>query len=123
MSEENILLELEQCGVGLSAVLERFMGNKAIYMKMLLLVKKDTSFAGLKEALLEKDYKKAFEQGHTLKGVAGNLGFDKVLENLTPMVELLRDADSAPFHAEEIEGYMEKLMADYEKIEKILEKL
>ncbi len=123
MSGENILLELEQCGVNLSEVLKRFMGNKAIYMKMLLLVKKDTSFAGLKEALLEKNYEKAFEQAHTLKGVAGNLGFDNVLENLTPMVELLRDVDNVPSHIEKIESYMEKLRMDYEKIEKILEAL
>lgn len=121
--EEQILSELEACGVNLSGVLQRFMGNKAIYMRMLPLVKKDTSFIGLKEALSEKDYKKAFEQAHTLKGVAGNLGFDNVLTNLVPMVELLRDTDNASSRAAEIEAYMEKVVVDYEKIEKILESL
>ncbi len=119
--EEKILSELEACGVNLSGVLQRFMGNKAIYMKMLPLVMKDTSFAGLKEALSEKDYKRAFEQAHTLKGVAGNLGFDNVLESLEPMVELLRNTETAANHAEEIEDYMKKVVVAYEKVIAILE--
>ncbi len=121
--EEKILSELEACGVNLSGVLQRFMGNKGIYMKMLPLVKKDTSFAGLKEALLKEDYKKAFEQAHTLKGVAGNLGFDNVLESLVPVVEILRQTDSAASHVDEIEKYMENVAVEYDKILKILENL
>ena len=121
--EEQILSELEACGVNLSGVLQRFMGNKAIYMKMLPLVIKDTSFAGLKEALLEKDYKKAFAQAHTLKGVAGNLGFDNVLESLVPMVEILRQTDTADSHLAEIDSYMEKVNVEYGKVLKILESL
>lgn len=121
--EEKILSELEACGVNLSGVLQRFMGNKAIYMKMLPLVLKDTSYTGLKEALLEKDYGKAFAQAHTLKGVAGNLGFDNVLESLKPMVELLRQTDTAASHVGEIEAYMEKVVVEYEKVLKILESL
>ena len=109
--------------MNLSGVLQRFMGNKAIYMKMLPLVIKDTSFAGLKEALLEKDYKKAFAQAHTLKGVAGNLGFDNVLESLVPMVEILRQTDTADSHETEIDSYMEKVTVEYGKVLKILEGL
>ena len=121
--EEQILSELEACGVNLSGVLQRFMGNKAIYIKMLPLVLKDTSFIGLKEALLEKDYKKAFGQAHTLKGVAGNLGFDNVLESLVPMVEILRQTDTADSHLAEIDSYMEKVTVEYGKVLKILESL
>ena len=121
--EEKILSELEACGVNLSGVLQRFMGNKAIYMKMLPLVIKDTSFAGLKEALLEKDYGKAFAQAHTLKGVAGNLGFDNVLENLVPLVEILRQTDTAASHVDEIEDYIEKVAVEYAKVLKILESM
>ena len=123
MLEEQILSELEACGVNLSGVLQRFMGNKAIYIKMLPLVLKDTSFIGLKEALLEKDYKKAFGQAHTLKGVAGNLGFDNVLESLVPMVEILRQTDTADSHLAEIDSYMEKVTVEYGKVLKILESL
>lgn len=121
--EEQILSELEACGVNLSGVLQRFMGNKAIYMKMLPLVIKDTSFLGLKEAILEKDYKKAFGQAHTLKGVAGNLGFDNVLEGLVPLVEILRQTDTAASHTAEIDTYMEKVTVEYGNVLKILEGL
>ena len=118
--EEQILAELEACGVNLSGVLQRFMGNKSIYMKMLPLVIKDTSFAALKEALLENNYEKAFAQAHTLKGVAGNLGFDNVLESLVPLVEILRQTDTVSSHIEEIEGCMAKVAVEYDKILKIL---
>ena len=77
----------------------------------------------LQNALLAKDYESAFAQAHTLKGVAGNLGFDNVLESLAPMVELLRDSENASKHVEEIERYMEQVTVSYEKILKILEML
>ena len=84
---------------------------------------KKYNLKGLKEALLEKDYGKAFAQAHTLKGVAGNLGFDNVLENLVPLVEILRQTDTAALHVDEIEDYIEKIAVEYTKILKILESM
>ena len=50
----------------------------------------DKSFGNLEKALNEKDYKQAFEEAHTLKGVSANLSLTPLCEAICKVVEDLR---------------------------------
>lgn len=70
-------------------VLGRLM-NDAMIRKFVIKFKNDTSFSLLKEAVLSGDIEVAFNSAHTLKGVAANMGFKKLLLATTDLVEQLR---------------------------------
>lgn len=53
----------------------------------------DTSFADLQKALEEGETKEAFRFAHTLKGVAQNMGFDRLFKVAFDITEALRADD------------------------------
>jgi HPt (histidine-containing phosphotransfer) domain-containing protein len=58
--------------------------------KYLGLFLQDPSFNDLEKAFEEEDIEKAFRSAHTLKGVAANLGFQKLYEASSALTEDLR---------------------------------
>ena len=66
---------------GSSALVERFAG----------MFVQDKSFDELEKALAAHDAKAAFRAVHTLKGVAQNLGFDRLYAASVPLTEALRE--------------------------------
>ena len=57
----------------------------------------DPSFAALEIAASAGDRKAAFSAAHTLKGVCANLGFGKLYQSASRLMELLRpEADALP---------------------------
>ena len=58
--------------------------------KYLGLFLQDPSFNELEKAFEEEDIEKAFRAAHTLKGVAANLGFQKLYEASSALTEDLR---------------------------------
>jgi len=95
-------------GESLDAVLERLrMGSRVT--KYLGLFLNDPSFNELKTAFAGNDAKTAFRAAHTLKGVAANLGLNKLSASSSELTEDLRpEAFTANSQA-----LLEKVEADY----------
>lgn len=56
--------------------------NEKLVEKFLFKFEEDPSFENLKKALEEEDLEAAFRAAHTLKGVAQNMGFDNLAEQV-----------------------------------------
>ena len=77
--------QLQSAGVDVTGALNRFMNNAGLYERFLKKFPADTSYQNLLNAV------EAFRAAHTLKGVAGNLGFDNLLTYVVPLVEVFRE--------------------------------
>jgi len=84
------LIALETWGVNMTEVMERFLDDKGLYVDCLNTFVQDTGFDNLTKSLQEKNYEQAFNDVHTLKGVAGNLGLNPLFKSLSTMTEALR---------------------------------
>ncbi|MEF9839737.1 MAG: Hpt domain-containing protein [Lachnospiraceae bacterium] len=85
-----MLKKLEEYGVNINEIMERFIDDVDLYKTCFVSFINDESFANLGKALEEKDYEKAFEFAHTLKGITGNMGFTPLYKILCHMVDALR---------------------------------
>ncbi|GFI32192.1 MAG: Hpt domain-containing protein [Lachnospiraceae bacterium] len=81
---------LAAAGVNMEEALNRLMNNEMLLKRLLLKFKDDKNLAGLEQAVAEKSYEDAFHCAHTLKGVAGNLGMEKIMNADVVVVEKLR---------------------------------
>ena len=93
--DEQRRAQLIAAGVDVEEVLLRFMGNESLMMKFLLRFPEDPSFPQLKEAMEQGDTARAFTAAHTLKGVAGNLSMNALYQQVSALVEDLRNEDLA----------------------------
>ena len=82
--------ELEELGVELDEVMERFIGDEDLYFECMEQFVQDPAFGKLGESLGIRDYEEAFSQAHSLKGVSGNLGLTKMYQAVCEIVEPLR---------------------------------
>lgn len=71
---------LKQAGMNTDTAIERFMGNEALYAKMLKKFLDDKTFESLVAAVAEGSGTPALEASHTLKGLCGNLSIDCLYE-------------------------------------------
>lgn len=83
--------QLQSAGVDVTGALNRFMNNAGLYERFLKKFPADTSYQNLLNAVDAGDFEEAFRAAHTLKGVAGNLGFDNLLTYVVPLVEVFRE--------------------------------
>ncbi len=81
---------MEELGMDYEGVLKRFGGSSALAERLLRKFPGDPTFSRLKEAVERKDAAGMLAQAHTLKGVAGNLGFNGLYEVCRDMVVCLR---------------------------------
>lgn len=72
------------------AVMLRFMNNEKLWEKFAVKFLEDQTFQGLQGAMESREKTRAFEEAHTLKGVAGNLGFQQLFGACSEIVEALR---------------------------------
>ena len=84
---------LQSAGIEVDSALERFMGNEMIYRKFAWRFLDDPSCGALKAAFEAGDAQAAFEAAHTLKGVCGNLSFNRLYQIAGRLVEPLRQGD------------------------------
>lgn len=68
----------------------------------------DASFETLNAKIAEGDYEEAFRASHTIKGVASNLGFSRLLDSSHKLTEELRGGN-APTDMNDLE----RVRADY----------
>ena len=101
------------------ATMSRFMGNEAMYLRLLDMLFEDKSLQQLGEALEAQDLKRAFEAAHTLKGVAGNMGLKPLYEAVCIIVEPLR----AGQQREDYPVLYKAIQAEFQRVEGLREQL
>lgn len=113
----DILVELEKLGVNTQDALERFSGNRPLYIKML--GKFPASINGLEvmSSIEENDIEAAITRAHTIKGVTGNLSITPLYEAYTQIVNKLRAGN--PQKAKE---YLEDILPVQKEILDCIEK-
>ena len=117
MTEES-KKQLKEFGVDVEGSLERMLGNEALFERVLKKFISDDSYPLLVETLAAGDYETAFRHAHTLKGVAGNLGINALMEADIVVVEKLRVGN-----LEGIEEDMKKVTELYEEVCTVLKNL
>lgn len=64
--------------------------SEALIKKFVLKYPGDPSFSQLKDALAAQDWELAFRASHTLKGVAQNLGMDRLYKTAATLCDAVR---------------------------------
>lgn len=80
----------ETIGSDYQTVLDRFCGHDEMLARFVADFLKDVTYLKLNGAVQELDYQKIESQAHALKGVAGNLGFERLHEACGDLVSSVR---------------------------------
>ena len=81
---------LKRFGANTDEGLARCMNKEDFYLKMVNMALADQRFTDLEPVLGQKDYDKAFEICHAIKGTTGNVSLDPLYNAICEMTELLR---------------------------------
>lgn len=76
--------------VNVGEALARVRDNKNLYRKMLDMFLESGDFASLEESLLQKNYGKAADIAHAIKGMTGNLSLTRLYQVSSRLTEELR---------------------------------
>ena len=115
----DILLQLSDIGkIDINLTLDRFLGNEGLYGKFLLKFLDDQSFENIKKSVEAGNFSELTMYVHTMKGVAGNLGLQHLLDILSPMMNSLRNGKT-----DNIEEYLDNLSVQYDAICSVIQKL
>lgn len=109
----------ESYGADYEATMERFMGNKKMYLKFLTMFFQDPSLALLAEALRADNLTGAFHAAHTLKGVAGNMGLAPFYDAVCAIVEPLRKGEPGV----DYEELLQVILSEYQRVKKLRDDL
>lgn len=113
--DEKFRQQLEENGADVEATLKRFMGNDAIYLKFLGKFPGDPNYANLGANMEAGNYEEAYKCVHALKGVVGNLGLTPIFENVSVLVEELRNKANADVDAALANEEWQKVKTVYEQ--------
>jgi len=101
-------------GINTQMALSRFAGDEALYEMCFHMLLEDPSFAALGTHITEKNYEEAFNAGHTLKGVTGNLELNALYAVISTIVESLRNKQY-----ENLDTQYTAIMAEYEALKNL----
>lgn len=109
--------ELKSLGVNVEEALDRFMGNGALYEKMLGKLTAAVRDVQVLPCFEAGDNEAALENAHALKGVTGNLSVTPLYKGYTDIVDELRagNPDKARKILDDILPVQEKIIACIEK--------
>ena len=82
---------LREYGANVDEGISRCLDDEEFYIELVKSVIPDKRFDELKAAIAEKNYDKAFEVAHALKGMYGNISITPIYEPVCEITELLRD--------------------------------
>lgn len=100
-------------GLNFDAVKERMLSEERVERFAFRFID-NTDFAELESSISKKDWNRAFEAAHTIKGVALNLGFDRLSELDSELTEILRPRTVSDIDA--LSKKYDEVRAEYEKI-------
>ena len=108
--------------INIKEALGRVRDNKKLFRRMLGLFMESGEFATLEDSLMQKDYAKAGDAAHAIKGITGNLALTELFKISTKMMEELRqgiasDETQAAFRAAygQTRLYVEEVMRELEE--------
>ena len=93
---------LREYGANVDEGISRCLDDEAFYIELVKSVIPDDRIDELEKYIAAKDFDKAFEVAHALKGMYGNISIMPVYEPICEITELLRDrkdVDYSPFIA------------------------
>ncbi len=111
---------LEEGGINVKEAMQRFMNNEQLWIKFLKKFKADSSYEKLVKSIEEKEWNKAFEAAHTLKGITGNLALSKLHDLVSRQTDYLRGEDN---DFEAAVGMMPEITEVYENVLKLIEEV
>ena len=106
---------LRSYGANVDEGLGRCMGMESLYLRLVNMVPSEGNFAKLEEGLASRDWDKAFEAAHALKGVLGNLSLTPLYDPAVKLTELLR-----PKQACDYKPFYEELLKQKARFEEVL---
>lgn len=80
----------EHIGQDYGVVLNRMMGKESFTAMLLGTFLKDKTMEALEAAVKNGNAQEVFEQAHTFKGLAANLGLKPLYDETAPLVEIAR---------------------------------
>lgn len=98
-------------GSDYETVLARFCNEKSLLSRFVLSFPNDPTYQSLTDAMMAHDNAGIEMQAHTLKGVAGNLGFNKLQDACTDVVSCIRKSN-----LDDLSDNYENLKQEYELI-------
>lgn len=113
---EDVMNKLKNIGVDIDATMELLGGNTALYERLLTkFINQNPNYQGIIDSFANNNLEDAISYSHTLKSVAGNLGFTKMCKLSTDILTRLRAGETTGF-----EDDLAALTEDYEKIKEVL---
>lgn len=85
--------KLQDAGVDINGGVRRFAGKYELYEQFLFRFPSDPTFSALVQSMNQKDWAQALSAAHTLKGVAGNLGMNRLFHACDETVKHFRADD------------------------------
>lgn len=113
--EETMLMKLKTSGVDVDGAMERFMQKEDLYIRFLKKFNEDKNFGGLRDCIEIRKFNEAFQYGHTLKGVTGNLGLTPLYEKVAKLVDTLRNSEEKEYSDADI-SQINHMFQEIEKI-------
>lgn len=83
----------KELDINYNEVIARFGGAETIYRRFLKKFLNDNTYCELEEAWQKSDYEEIEKKAHTLKGVAGNLGLEKLFSLSNSLVQKIRNKE------------------------------
>ena len=109
--------ELTDAGVDVAGIVEKLGMDDDMLLYFMKKFLNDTNYQQLLDAMREQDMEAALTFAHTLKGMTGNLGMNRLFQCLEKMVAIFRGQQT---------GNLEELMAtvtvEYERICAVIKK-
>ncbi len=112
-----LIEELTEAGVDMDDALKRFMGNSALFERLIKKLPENVKKYDVAESFEKKDYENALSGAHSLKGTMGNLSVKTLFDGYTKIVNFLRANQN-----EEAEEVFKEILPAQENIISIIEK-
>lgn len=100
-------------GTEYSGIIERFYNNEQLILKVVLAFAKDDTYQKLSDAVnaAQANYEDIEKCAHTLKGVAANLGFERLCAASAELVMCVREN-----RYEAVSGNFDRVTEEYEAV-------
>ncbi|MEG0770719.1 MAG: Hpt domain-containing protein [Clostridia bacterium] len=112
----NLILKLTEYGADINGAMSRFLNDTTLYETCYDTFVNDEAFNGLGEAIATKDFTRAFEFAHSLKGITGNMGITPLYKIICELVEELRHND-----LEKVNEHYNNIINELEKLKSFIE--
>lgn len=109
---------LDELGIDKARIQRTFSGNTKLFERFLKKFIDDKTYSSLCAAVENGDVHEIEVAAHTLKGITGNLGLDKIFNFSTDIMQSAKDGDMA-----KIEALMVETKEEYNRIIPYIQKI